>query len=177
MLNDRLAAYAAVAADLGVDAVALVPGPNFTRIIGQAFMSLERPFVVAIPANGQPAALLPNLEIGSWDQVGFGGRICDWRAQSGYDDAFANLTKHLGIQSLVVEGQVMRILTHHVFLKAKPDLEIIDGEREISSLRMVKAGAAIAAPVHSIRGAELTCRSTRAAQPRVFIHFSRSQRG
>jgi hypothetical protein len=33
MINDRLAAYAAVAADLGVDAVALVPGPNFTRAI------------------------------------------------------------------------------------------------------------------------------------------------
>jgi Xaa-Pro aminopeptidase len=145
MLNDRLAAYAAVAADLGVDAVALVPGPNFTRAIGQAFMSHERPFLVVIPANGPASALVPNLELGSWDQVGFGGAVFDWYDQLGYDDAFAALTNHLGITSLAVEGQVMRVFTHHALLNAQPSLQIIDGEREISALRMIKTDADIAA--------------------------------
>jgi Xaa-Pro dipeptidase len=138
MLIDRLTPYAAVAADLGVDAVALVPGPNFTRAIGQAFMSHERPFVVVIPADGSPAALVPNLELGSWYQIGFDGAVFDWHDQTGYDDAFAALVKHLGIKSLAVEGQVMRVFTHHALLKAQPDLNIIDGERKISALRMIK---------------------------------------
>lgn len=145
MLNDRLAAYAAVAADLSVDAVALVPGPNFSRAIGQTFMSHERPFVVVIPANGPAAALVPNLELGSWAQVGFEGAVFDWRDQTGYDDAFTALTEHLGIASLGVEGQVMRVFTHHAFIKAQPDLRIIDAEAAISGLRMVKTDADIAA--------------------------------
>lgn len=145
MLQDRLAQYAEIAVQLGVDAVALVPGPNFTRAIGQAFMSNERPFVVVIPAKGRPAALVPNLELGSWAEIGFDGAVFDWRDQTGYDDAFAAMNQFLGIQSLAVEGQVMRVFIHHAFLAAKPDLEIIDAEREISALRMIKTDDDVAA--------------------------------
>ena len=101
-------------------------------------MSHERPFVVVIPVDGAPAALVPNLELGSWGQVGFVGAVFDWRDQTGYNDAFAALAEHLGIKSLAVEGQVMRVFTHHALLKAQPDLNIMDGEREISALRMIK---------------------------------------
>ena len=126
-LNDRLSAYADIAADLSVDAVALVPGPNFTRAVDHAFMSHERPFVLVIPARGPAAALVPNLELGSWDLVGFDGAVFDWRDQTGYDDAFAALTEHLNITSLAVEGQVMRVFVHHALKKAQPDLRIIVG--------------------------------------------------
>ncbi len=144
-LSQRLSEYAAVAADMGVDAVALVPGPNFTRAIGHSFMSHERPFVLVIPANGPAAALVPNLELGSWELVGFGGTVFDWRDQTGYDDAFAALTEHLNISSLAVEGQVMRVFVHHALLAAQPSLKIVDAEREISGLRMIKSPQDIAA--------------------------------
>ena len=144
-LSDRLAAYAAVAADLGVGAVALVPGPNFTRAVEHVFMSHERPFMLVVPAAGAPAALVPNLELRSWDLVGFDGAVFDWRDQDGYDAAFAALMKHLSIRSVAVEGQVMRVFVHHAILKAQPDLRIIDAEREISALRMIKTPQDIAA--------------------------------
>ncbi|MBI6630039.1 M24 family metallopeptidase [Pontibaca salina] len=144
-LADRLSEYAAVAADLGVDAVALVPGPNFTRAIGQSFMSHERPFLVVIPSQGQPAALVPNLELGSWAQVGFDGAVFDWRDQDGYDTAFAALLAHLNITSLAAEGQVMRVFVHHALKRAQPDLRITDGEAAISGLRMIKTPEDIAA--------------------------------
>jgi Xaa-Pro dipeptidase len=144
-LADRLAAYAAVAAQLGVDAIALVPGPNFTRAVDHAFMSHERPFLLVIPANGPAAALVPNLELGSWDMVGFDGAVFDWRDQDGYDAAFAAMTQHLNIRSLAVEGQVMRVFVHHALLRAQPDLTITDAEREISALRMIKTPADLAA--------------------------------
>ncbi|MBK0326850.1 aminopeptidase P family protein [Rhodobacteraceae bacterium F11138] len=144
-LQDRLSDYAAIAADLCVDAVALVPGPNFTRALNHSFMSHERPFLLVIPANGPPAALVPNLELGSWDQVGFDGAVFDWRDQDGYDTAFAALTAHLAISSLAVEGQVMRVFVHHALKAAQPDLRIVDGEREISGLRMIKTPEDVAA--------------------------------
>ena len=112
-LSARLAAYADVAAALGVDAVALVPGPNFTRAVIHPFMSHERPFLMVIPARGTPAALVPNLELRSWDLVGFDGAVFDWRDQDGYGAAFAALIAHLDIRSLAVEGQIMRVFVHH----------------------------------------------------------------
>ena len=149
-LTHRLAAYAQVATKLGVDAVALVPGSNFNRAVEHVFMSHERPFVLVVPANGPAAALVPNLELGSWDLVGFDGAVFDWRDQDGYDAAFAALTAHLDISSLAVEGQVMRVFVHHAFLRAQPDLRIVDAEREISALRMIKTTADIAAMQEAI---------------------------
>ena len=133
-----MAKYAEVATSLGVDAVALVPGPNFARAVIHPFMSHERPFMLVIPAKGEPAALVPNLELRSWDLVGFDGAVFDWRDQDGYDAAFAAVLKHLQIGSLAVEGQVMRVFVHHALLRAQPGLQIIDAEREISALRIIK---------------------------------------
>lgn len=144
-LTQRLSEYARVAVDLGLDAVALVPGPNFTRALAQSFMSHERPFLVVIPADKPAAALVPNLELGSWELVGFDGAVFDWRDQVGYADAFAALTAHLDISTLGVEGQVMRVFVHHALLAAQPSLQIVDAEREISGLRMIKTDGDIAA--------------------------------
>ncbi|WP_411892318.1 M24 family metallopeptidase [Yoonia sp. SDW83-1] len=145
-----MAAYAGIAADLGLDAVALVPGPNFTRAFEHVFMSHERPFLMVIPTQGAPAALVPNLELRSWDLVGFDGAVFDWRDQDGYDAVFAALMDHLSIRSVAVEGQVMRVFVHHAMLKAQPDLQIIDAEREISGLRMIKTPQDIAALTDAI---------------------------
>lgn len=144
-LTDRLSAYADVAANLGVDAVALVPGPNFTRAVEHVFMSHERPFLLVIPAKGPAAALVPNLELRSWDLVGFEGAVFDWRDQDGYGAAFSALLAHLRIGSLAVEGQVMRVFVHHALLRAQPALRIIDAETEISGLRMIKTSGDVAA--------------------------------
>lgn len=167
-LAARLANYAAVAADLGVDAVALVPGPNFTRALSHPFMSHERPFLMVIPALGPPAALVPNLELRSWDLVGFEGAVFDWRDQVGYDAAFAALLAHLGIASLAVEGQIMRVFVHHALKKAQPDLRIIDGETAISGLRIIKTANDIeamkAAIAISERALECTLASVRLGQ-------------
>ena len=167
-LSSRLSAYADVASSIGVDAVALVPGPNFTRAIGHSFMSHERPFLVVIPASGPAAALVPNLELGSWSEVGFEGQTFDWRDQTGYDDAFAALMAHLDIRSLAVEGQVMRVFVHHALKRARPELEIVDAETEISALRMVKTESDIAALRKAIdiseRALEATLQTIRPGQ-------------
>lgn len=144
-MSPSLAEYSHLARSMSVDALALVPGPNFTRALGHSFMSHERPFVLVIPAEGAPAAIVPNLELGSWELVGFDGATFDWRDQDGYAAAFAALAAHMPMKRLAVEGQVMRVFVHHALKQALPDLEIVDVEAEISGLRMVKTEDDVAA--------------------------------
>ncbi|WP_371225687.1 M24 family metallopeptidase [Roseovarius sp. 2305UL8-3] len=144
-MSDRFSDLRGVAKALGVDAVALVPGPNFTRSIGQAFMSHERPFVLIVPAKGAPAAIVPNLELGSWAQVGFDGAVYDWRDQDGYQPAFEALAAEMPLRRIAVEGQVMRVFVHHALKTALPDVQIVDGEAAISGLRMIKTDVDVAA--------------------------------
>lgn len=49
------------------------------------------------------------------------------------------------LSSLAVEGQVMRVFVSKALTRAMPDLRIVDGEREISGLRIIKTDEDIAA--------------------------------
>jgi len=149
-MSDRYAEYRGVAAALGVDAVALVPGPNFVRLFNASFHSHERPLVIIVPASGAPAAVVPNLELRSFELLSFEGEVFDWRDQDGYDAAFAALAGHLPVRSVAVEGQVMRVFVHHALRAAYPGLQVVDGETEISALRLVKSAQEVAALEHAI---------------------------
>lgn len=153
-MPDRYSEYRQVARTLGVDAVALVPGPNFVRLFNQNFHSHERPLVVIIPAEGTPKALVPNLELRSFDLLDFEGEVFDWRDQTGYGDAFAALASAMPLTSIAVEGQIMRVFVHHALTKANPGLRIIDAEKEISGLRLIKTPAEIATLEEAIRISE-----------------------
>lgn len=144
-MSDRYAEFRDIARTIGVDAVALAPGPNFARLLRKNFYTNERPLVVVIPRDGNPAAIVPNLELRSFDLVGFEGEVFDWYDQTGYQSAFDALIRHLPINSLAVEGQVMRVFVHHAFLAASPGLRIIDAEKVISALRLRKSDAEVAA--------------------------------
>jgi Xaa-Pro aminopeptidase len=143
-MTDRFDPYRQVARRLGSDAVALVPGPNFERLLGRPFSTSERPHVVVIPVSGEPAAIVPALELRSWDLVGFEGATIAWRDQDGYDAAFMELFRKLPLSSMAVEGQEMRVFVHHALKQAQPDLGIVDGEVAISGLRTIKTPAEIA---------------------------------
>ena len=144
-MTDRYDDYRRIARDMGVDAVALVPGPNFVRLFHQDFHSHERPLLVVIPAQGMPSALVPNLELRSFDLISFEGEVFDWRDQTGYGDAFAALAAHQPLTSMAVEGQIMRVFVHHALTGAYPGLRILDGEKQISGLRIHKTDAEVAA--------------------------------
>ncbi|MDN5787587.1 Xaa-Pro peptidase family protein [Pseudorhodobacter sp.] len=159
-MTDRYAEHRRVARDLGVDAIALVPGFNFERLFNARFGSHERPMVIIIPANGAPVALVPNLELLSFAELGFEGRVFDWRDQVGYTDAFTAMAAHLPLKSLAVEGQVMRVFVHHALAAAYPGLRIVDAEKQISGLRLCKTEAEIAALTRAIRLSEAALAET-----------------
>ena len=91
MMTHRYQEYRDLARRLGVDAIALVPGPNFTRLMRKSFHSHERPLVLVIPVEAPVAAIVPNLELGSWALLDFEGEVFDWRDQVGYRGAFEAL--------------------------------------------------------------------------------------
>ena len=159
-MTDRYRDFRQLAVDLGVDAVALVPGPNFTRLYDKSFHSHERPLVVLVPREGKPAALVPNLELRSFDLISFEGEVFDWRDQTGYDGPFAAMAAHFPMKSVAVEGQVMRVFVHHALAKAWPGLRIIDAEVLISGLRLKKSPAEVAALEDAIRLSEAALADT-----------------
>ena len=142
---DKFAQYRELATGLGVDAVALVPGPNFEKLFRKAFHSHERPLLVVIPQIGPPAAIVPALELQSFTQIGFDGDVFEYTDAAGYKGAFDALAKQLPLTRIAVEGQVMRVFVHHALTQAYNRLKIVDGEAEISALRMIKDAQEIAA--------------------------------
>ncbi|MCP5073699.1 MAG: aminopeptidase P family protein [Rhodobacteraceae bacterium] len=144
-MADRYGEYRRIALQLGADALVLVPGPNFVRLFSQSFHSHERPLVVVIPVKGAPAAIVPNLELRSFDLLNFEGEVFDWRDQTGYSEAFTALAAHMPLASIAVEGQIMRVFVHHALTKAYPGLDVLDAEKPISGLRIHKTDAEITA--------------------------------
>jgi len=147
---ERYKPYQALAKSLNLDAIALVPGSNFTRLFNKDFHQNERPLLVLIPESGEPAAVVPNLELGSFELIGFEGEVFDWRDQSGYQSAFDALLQKLNVSSVGVEGQSMRVFVHHALKAAKPELNVVDAEKSISGLRLIKNDQEIAALEHAI---------------------------
>lgn len=159
-MTDRYAEYRQLARELAVDAVALVPGPNFVRVFNQNFGTSERPLVILIPPEGAPVALVPNLELRSFDLLKFEGEVFDWRDQTGYAGAFEAMAKAMPIQRLAVEGQVMRVFVHHALIAALPGLRVVDAEKQISGLRIRKTAADVAALEAAIRLSEAALSDT-----------------
>ena len=162
-MADRFAPFRQVARAVGTDAVALVPGPNLTRLLGHAFHTSERPLVLLIPVAGDPAAIVPNLELASWDALSVPGEVFDWRDQSGYADAFAAAARHLPLKSVAVEGQSMRVFVHHAMQAAWPSLAVTDADAAIAATRLRKTPDEIAALEQAIRISETALEETLSA--------------
>ncbi len=162
-MADRYEALRALALHLGVDAVALVPGPNFERLYNRSFNSHERPLVVIVPVEGPVAAIVPNLELSSFAALGFEGPVFDYRDRDGHAGAFVALAQSLPIASVAVEGQVMRVFVHHALVAAWSGLAVQDREAEISALRLRKTEAEIAALEKAIAISEAALAETLAA--------------
>ena len=143
-MTDRYEPFRAVAQKASLDAIALVPGANFSRLFGTEFHQNERPLVIIIPAIGMPAAVVPNLELASFEQIGFEGEIFDWRDQDGYQGAFDQLLQHLPLGSVGVEGQVMRVFVDQALRKGAPGLSVHDAQKCIAALRLCKNAEEIA---------------------------------
>lgn len=154
----------AILAATKLDAIVLVPGANFRRVFGTDFHQMERPLEIIVPRDGQPVAIVPNLEMGSFSPLNFPGAIFDWRDEDGYMGAFmqagAALPQLRAGARIGVEGQRMRVFDLLALQKALPGASFVDAHSEISKLRLHKTKEEIALQREAIRLSEAALEST-----------------
>jgi Xaa-Pro dipeptidase len=144
MRQHRLAALRANMAALRLDAVAIVPGANFHYLTGGRFSSMERPTILVIPAEGEVRAILPALELLSFERLEVEARVHAWRDSDGYADACAAAMAGLRPRRLGVEGQRMRVFEEIALRAALPEAEIVDAQQAIARMRLRKDAGEIA---------------------------------
>ena len=122
-----------------LDAVALVPGPNFRHITGGQFFLMERPFVIFISKFHKPVAVVPVLEVSNFTKLNFDADIIEWQDNDGFQHAFDKALKILGDNfSLGIEGQLMRAFEMQAITKASKNVDIKNAHKIISKIRLHK---------------------------------------
>ncbi|MCP4182235.1 MAG: aminopeptidase P family protein [Hyphomicrobiales bacterium] len=141
-MNYTLDPIYAVLEKTQLDGVAFVPGANFRRIFNCDFHLMERPLVIIVPRQGDPVAIVPNLEMASFDQIQFGGKIFDWRDEGGYDAAFKSAAAALpqlnDSVEIGLEAQRMRVFEQMALSAVFPVATFVNAHLAISSIRLIK---------------------------------------
>jgi len=159
--DPRLACLEPIMASRSLDAIALVPGPNFRKLFNKSFYQNERPLVVVTIAGGPSLAIVPNLELASFAALDFDGPIFDWRDEAGYSAAFPEAARALKPDSRIgVEGQAMRVFVQIALQEALPAARIVDAHAAISAIRLHKTAAELDTIREAIRRSEQALAAT-----------------
>lgn len=159
----------------GLDGLALMPGPNLTYISGIHTHVSERPILLFIPADDDPAIIIPSLEAMKARDAGISAdRIFDWNDADGYHGAFQQACAHLELADymLGVEALHMRVLELQLLQRYAPGLQIAHAEPALAALRSVKDADEIAAMEKAIAIAE---KGLQRLIPRIKIGLSERQ--
>ena len=149
-LTDQIVAH-------GFDGLALMPGPNLYYVSGIQVHVSERPILLFIPADDDPAIIIPTLEAMKAAAAGIPeDRIFAWDDAEGYQGAFQRACAHLELADymLGVEALHMRVLELQMLQRYAPGLQIAHAEPALSALRSVKDASEIAAMEKAIAVAE-----------------------
>lgn len=141
----------------GLDGVALVPGPNMLYLSGIHAHISERPIVLFLPADDEPAVIIPILEMEKARQAGMApDRIFAWSDDEGYKGAFQRACAHLELSDylLGVEALHMRVLEMELLHRYAPGLNTAHVEPLIAHLRMIKDESELAAMAKAVAVAE-----------------------
>ena len=132
----------------GLDGLALVPGPNLVYISGIHAHLSERPLVLFLPVDDEPAIIIPQLEATKARDAGIAdGRIFAWSDEEGYSGAFQQACAFLELSDylLGVESLRMRVLELELLRRYAPGLSTSHAEPVLDTLRMSKDEQELAA--------------------------------
>ena len=132
----------------GLDGLALVPGPNLVYVSGIEAHLSERPLVFFLPADDDPAILIPRLEVSKALAAGLQEeRIFSWGDEEGYTGAFQQACAFLELSDylLGVEALRMRVLESELLRRYAPGLNTAHAEPVLDALRVRKDAQEIAA--------------------------------
>ncbi len=125
-----------------LDGIAFVPGANFQRLFATDFHLNERPLMVIVPVSGDPAAVVPNLEMRAFEALDFPGPVFGWRDEDGYRGAFEKAAQALPqlkeAHAFGLEAQRMRAFEHLALADVFPGATFIDAHQVLSAIRLCK---------------------------------------
>jgi Xaa-Pro dipeptidase len=140
--------------DADLDAAAIVPGANFFYLTGVHFHLMERPTVLFIAADGSRRAVIPTLEQAKWRAAMPDVETSYWQDSDGFDGAFESIAAHFAPRRLGVEGQRIRFFEAECLRKHFGSASLVDAHALISSPRLCKDEAEIAAMRRAIEISE-----------------------
>lgn len=159
----------------GLDGIALVPGPNMVYLSGIHSHLSERPIILFIPADEEPAIIIPHLEAMKAETAGISPeRIFGWGDETGYAGAFAEAAAQLTLSGRQwgVEFLHMRVLEYELLQKYAPGLQTAEAEPLVMALRLVKDDREIAAMQKAIAVSE---RAMERLLPRLKVGMTEKQ--
>lgn len=124
----------------GMSAFALTAGSSFRWLAGHSIGEGDRLFLVLIPAQGTPAAVLPSLELSNWKAcVSFEARLFPWEDNQGPDKAVDAALSGLGpLERLAIEPGVMRVQEYEALRRHLPGARFEDAATIVIPLRLHK---------------------------------------
>jgi len=153
-MDTRISQALAAAESVGLDALALVPGPNLLYLTGMPFFMSERPIVALLPVDGRPSIVLPELEEGKAAAAGFDALT--YTDEDGYAFAYSQACAALELADarVGVEALGMRLLEARTIQRFAPNVELISVDELFAELRMAKTAEELAAMRRAVRVAE-----------------------
>ncbi len=135
----------------------------------------ERPILLFVPADDDPAIIIPSLEAQKARQAGLAGdRIFQWSDDEGYTGAFQQACAHLELSDylLGVEALHMRVLEIELLHRYAPGLTTAHAEPIMSALRQAKDQDEVAAMQKAVNIAQQAIENL---LPRIQIGQSEKQ--
>jgi Xaa-Pro dipeptidase len=143
--------------DNGLDGMALVPGPNMAYFSGIHTHLSERPILLFILADDEPAVIIPTLEAMKAEAAGISpDHIFAWSDEEGFRGAFQQACAWLELSDclLGVEAYHMRVLESETLRRYAPGLQTTHADDMIAEIRMIKDAAEVAAMEKAVAVAE-----------------------
>lgn len=163
MTQERIERIAALAKSAGLDAVAMIPSPNFLWAAGLSKHLSERPCVLVIRADGLAGVIAAGFEIPSIQAVfpeiqpfPFSDNPSRW------GEAFAQAGQRLGLtgKTLGVEPRHFRFTEYDFFASNFPNLKMVGAPEFFSTLRLRKSADELAKMRKAARIAEKALEDT-----------------
>ena len=135
----------------GLRGAIIVPGPNMAYFTGVNSLLLERPFMLLVPAEGEPHLVTPTFESGPYAVGPVKMKIHSWTDSEGSAGAMAKAAKGAGLKGKWgVEGRVpflyLDVLTKRASPKFRNAEPILQGMRELkdeTEVKLLKRSSAI----------------------------------
>ncbi len=154
MESERAAQALERAEMMGLDGLALMPGPNLRYLTGLSFVISERPIVVFLPIDAEPCAVVPEFEAARMQAIGL--QTFGYSDEEGYALAFHEACVHLELADtrLGVEALRMRLLEARALMRYAPGVELVPADDLYAELRSIKSVAELNAMERAVRVAE-----------------------